>query len=187
MTKLDIVELFAIISGAYPRDSSFAASNDDHGVMMVETWYAMLGDLSVATARAALQKHIAKSQWPPSIAELRQEAVSILNPETRMTEDEAWGYVSNAVRKYGYYQQKEARESMPPEIWQIVQSIGYGEICLATRETMSVIRGQFGRMWKAVSERKREDAALPESLKAQIAAIGQMPDLKLIHGGLENA
>lgn len=178
MTKAATAKLIAVIVMAYPNFDKF--KDEDHIRGMAATWADLFSDDDEQIIAMAVKKHIATSKWPPSIAEIREAAASITNPDIGMTEDEAWRYVADAVRYCGPYQPSKAKESMPPDIWRLVQSIGYEELCRATYETSPVLRGQFCRMWRAASERKKQEAALPEGLKEAIAKIGAAPDLKLI-------
>ena len=186
MKESDVIKLFFEITIRYPRERAFIVSDNTRGNAMTKAWYEELADLDYAVALMAVRAHANKSEWPPSIADLRKEAAAIMNPETSMTEDEAWGYVMTAIKKYGYYQADKARDSMPPEIWQIVERMGFYELCVMPMDQLSVRAGQFGRYWKAQSERKRKEAVLPASLKAQIASFGKMQELQLLRGGIEN-
>jgi hypothetical protein len=169
MSRADIVELFALISAAYPKDQAFANADKPTALM----WYEMLKDMPFEAVKAALAKHAAISRFPPTIADLR----AAIAPNT-IPQEEAWGIVLKAIRDYGCYRQTEARDSMPPEVWQTVDRMGWRELCMS--ENVDVIRAQFMRMYDAQSRRNKERAALPAGLAQRLEQIGALPSTKLL-------
>ncbi len=188
MTRQDINKLFFAISTLFPKEQAFVVRSgndkkpDERSTTMIRMWHSMLGDLDFDTAEIALKVHATKSPFAPSIAELRKEAAAILHPDTRMTEDEAWSYALQAIRNFNIYAPEKAAKGIPSDVWQIVKRMGLADLAATPMDEMGVVRGQFGRMWKAANERQREEAALPAALKEQIAKIGAMPVLRLIGG-----
>jgi hypothetical protein len=164
MNREETTKLFGLISAAYPRDTAFTKSDTAQTLM----WHELLGDLPFDALKAALSRHAASSPFPPSISELR----AAVTPQG-ISPDEAWGIVMKAIRTHGYYAQLEARDSMPPEVWQTVDRIGWRELCDC--ENLDVIRAQFMRMYDAQSKRSKERAVLPAGLSHRLEQIGALP------------
>ena len=96
MTKKETVTLFLLISALYPRDEKFAKCD----ALMRDAWAEMLADIPFDHAKAAVKAAVAKSPFPPSIAEIRDYATRLTNPK-RLTADEAWGIAAEVMRTYG--------------------------------------------------------------------------------------
>ncbi len=182
MTKQDIIGLFGAICAAYPREQAFAIKDDVRGNTMIEEWHKALGDLPVEVVRMAFDKHKFKSQWPPSIAELRGAATEILHPETGMTEIEALGYAEKMIKRFNPYAPDACAKGIPPDVVKIVRRMGIADLAMTPMSEMGVFRGQFRALWKNANDRKREEAALPAGLKEQMAALGAKMEMKMIGG-----
>ncbi len=145
-------------------------------------WYEMLGDIEYRVMQIAIGKLVSELKFAPTIADIREQVAAIKTPqENRITAADAWGEVEQAIRKYGYYQQTEALDSMSPITRRTVDCIGFRQICLC--EEPGVVRGQFLRMFDQAANKEKQNALLPENLKKQIDAIAARQNLKLVEGG----
>jgi hypothetical protein len=106
------------------------------------------------------------NEYPPTIAELRKQAVEIKNPSLQITAADAWGEVQKAIRYFGWYRGEEAMASMSEGARKIAQYIGWQNICEV--ENIDVLRGQFFKMYGQVELREKTEALLPESIKGEI-------------------
>jgi hypothetical protein len=168
MTKAETVKLFAVIAASYPRDTAFAAAD----AQMVGVWAKMLAGVPYELAENAITAHVTTSQFPPSIAEIRQWAAKAIIGQV-MSADDAWGIVLKAIRKYGTYEPREARELCGPEIWKAVLRLypTWDQLCMS--ENGVADRAHFMRMWDSRTKREAELAVLPESLRPTIAGGNQ--------------
>ena len=70
--------------------------------------------------------------------------------------------------------EKCARDSLPPEVWHVMELMGYQSMCMS--ENVDVLRGQFIRAWERQEQLRQERAAilpvLPEGVKEKYLAIG---------------
>lgn len=160
MTKNETSKILAVLAAAFPRF--------EPDKLMLDVWHEMLGDLEYTVMQLAAKKCMINSVFPPSIAEVRREAVKIINPQ-RKTAAEAWEEVNKVVDKFGYYRQVEAMESLSPVVARAVKSIGFEKICLT--ENMGVERGQFIKIYEQMDGRDYEEILLPDSMRLQIAGI----------------
>lgn len=174
MTKAETVKLFAVIAASYPRDTAFAAAD----AQMVGVWAKMLADVPHEIAESAVAAHVTTSQFPPSIAEIRQWAVKASMPAS-MDADQAWGLVLAAIRSNGYYDPQGAKAAMPPEVWETAMRIypAWEQLCMS--ENGIADRAHFMRMWEARAKREREIAVLPEAMRTAISE----PTQKALPGG----
>lgn len=170
MKKTETVQLLAVVNAAFPNMQVTEAT--------VKLWHELLGDLDFNLAIAATKKLILESSYPPTIADIRKRAAEIMTPQ-EIDAAEAWGEVERAIRKYGYYCESEALESMSPQVARVVRYIGWREICLS--EEPGVVRGQFLKMYQQVSEREQKMRLLPQSLRDEIQKLAG--HMKFITGG----
>jgi hypothetical protein len=174
MKKTETVQLLAVINAAFPNMQVTEA--------MVSLWHELLGDLNFGLVKAAVKKLLLESPYPPTIADIRRQAVEIATPpEDRIDVAEAWGEVERAIRLYGYYREAEALASMSPRTAKVVKYMGWQEICLS--EEPGVIRGQFLKMYAQVSEREQKERLLPASLKEDIKRLSEDMSMKMLEGG----
>lgn len=164
MTMAEVAKLLAFITAIYP--------NVDLKDGTVEAWFALLQDLNFEIARAAVKKVIAESEFPaiPPVGKIRRTALDFLNGY-RLTAPEAWGLVLKAIKQHGYYGGAAALAGLPAGIAQVVQWMGWAEICHS--EKPDVVRAQFMRMYEIQELRSRETAELPPGVKEMVKGLGQ--------------
>ena len=157
MNKQQVAKTLAVIAAAYPN---FEVSD-----LKIQVWQEMLGDLGYEVVQQAVKICILKSDFPPSIAALRKASVDLITPD-KLTAAEAWGLVINAIHRYGSYRQKDALESLPPEVAETANLMGWQEICRADK--VEVVRGQFIKLYEAQGKRAEENNILPVQFKEML-------------------
>ena len=148
------------LKAVYSKDN-FLASDE-----AIKIWYTMLKDIPYERLNIATQKYILTNKFPPSIAELREMAVNVEQGD-EITWDESFDEARRMIRKYGYPRQKEALEEMRPITRQVVERMGYMDMCMC--EDIEVERGQYRMAFENQAKRNKEYNQLPERLKEQIA------------------
>lgn len=172
MTKAECSKLLAILAAGFPK---FEVDE-----LKVTVWHEMLSDIDYSVASVAAKKIILEKTFPPSIAEFR-EAVTFLTSPQIATGIEAWGEVKQAIRKFGYYREEEALESMSESTRQTVKHLGWRELCMS-EDPEGVIRGQFVRLYEQVAGKEKQQAILPESLKEAMTALIESATLPQLEG-----
>ena len=163
MKKKEVIKLLGIIAAAYPNMKEV----DE---VTVAIWYECLKDVDVKPAQAAVKKHILESIFPPSIADIRKQVVAVTMPEGQKLDGAtAWGEVVSAIKNYGIYREKEALASMSETTRKVVKYMGWREICLS--ENPGVVRGQFLKMYDAITQREKQNQLLPETFRQEIKQI----------------
>lgn len=131
----------------------------------VSLWYDSLKDIPAGVLSAALKAWVVTEKWPPTIADLREKADSIVNGE-RPDWGLGWHEVQQAIQKYGYMQWEKAQESMNPITREAVRRIGWQSICES--ENPETIRAQFRQVYEICEKRESADRNLPPELKSMI-------------------
>ena len=138
-------------------------------------WAKMLADIPYATAEAALMKVLSTSKFFPTVAGIRAAAVDLSSPRLPSAA-EAWGEVTRAISRHGYYGQEEALASMSPPVASVVRLLGWREICLS--EEPEILRAQFRKAYETQVGRDREMMVLPEGIRGMIKVVAaNMPKL----------
>lgn len=154
MDKKEFGMLASAIRTYYPKENILPNKE------AMELWYRELKDIPANIAEAALRKWVATNKWSPSIAELRETAAEVKNGEIKDW-GEGWEQVLAAIRKYGFYREREALESMDQITRTCVQRLGFRNICMS--ENISTDRANFRMMYESLAEREqnRQQVALP--------------------------
>ena len=144
----------------------------------IGVWATMIAHIRPETGVLALQMLMSRNTFPPSIAEFRKACWEIETPkEARLDEGQAWGLVDAAISQV-YRNQKRSYEpfyGLPEKALSVCKEIGLDEI--ATGD-LDVVRSNFIRLYRGASERERNEAVLPQSLKECIAQLqtGEQPE-----------
>lgn len=133
-------------------------------------WLDLLQDIPYQVAMAALKKWVATEKWSPSIAEIRETALEITQGK-QPDWSESWQTMKKAIARWGYMRPEEALQSMDPLTREVVERLGYEAVCESEDE--EVLRGQFRRAHEVVANRRKQDAQIPETLRALISG-GQL-------------
>lgn len=169
MVKKEFALFAAGLRTYYPN------SNMLPNTQAVELWYEQLADIPYEVAEATLKKWVAVNKWPPTIADIREQAVQIREGAPAEW-GEGWAQVMKAVSKYGFYQKQEALESMAPITRRCVERIGWSDICMS--ENVAVERANFRMIYEREAEREKREAQIPEKTRQMIERTKQ----KLIGG-----
>ncbi len=173
MTHDETVKLIGLLIVAYPNFDKY--SDKAHLRSTVALWDKMFSDDDFGLVQMALEKHIATSKWPPSIAELRDIMTTITNPEL-IPVDEAWAIVRKllATEERLY---RPTGEYLPSIIAEAVDAVGYDQLKALS---CSVIRGDtdkagldrvaFVQAYEGKLLRARQRAAMPEDLRIRMDA-----------------
>jgi hypothetical protein len=171
LTVEDVISLFKLFQTEYEKF--------DYDKDKVMLWAAMLADYPCRVVQIASMTVIAKSPYPPKLSDIIAALREITTPESdKTTAAEAWGEVMKALGSYGIYRADEAMQSFSPKTQKVVKYIGYREICNC--EELSVMRGQFLKMFEQIVAKDKQDRLLPAALKKEIQ---QLADSKSLIGG----
>jgi hypothetical protein len=124
-------------------------------------------DIPYQAAQLMVKKYICESSYPPSIADIRREASEMTSPGDEMQDaGSAWGEVVRSIRIYGIYRPEEAISSMSRRTADVVKNMSWQDICMC--ENLSVIRGQFLKIYACLEERETKERMLPVELRREL-------------------
>lgn len=154
MNKQEFSKWAMALRTFYPKEALLP--ND----MAMELWHRELKDIPYKVAEMALWKWVQTNKWSPSIADVRELAAEIQNPEIPDW-GEAWEQVCTAIRRFGSYRQRDALESLDPLTRKTVERLGYLNLCRS--ENQAADRANFRTLYEMVVKREqtRQQVALP--------------------------
>lgn len=160
MDKREFATFAAALKTYYPRENLLP------NPQAMELWYRQLQDIPCQLAEMALNKWVATNKWPPSIAEIREQASAIKNGEKQLWSD-GWEEVLRAISKYGRYRETEALQSMSELTRKAVKRLGFKSICIS--ENIMADRANFRMIFEQLSDRESTAQQLPADLQNLIS------------------
>lgn len=182
MKKTEMVQIITLLAGNY---DSIANKSQTQRELMLNTWYECLGDLDYTVVLQAVKKSIIDSSYPPTIHDIRKNAIDMINPTTKRTAIEAWNEALDMI-SCGLYMTKEQFDTCSPEVKKFFGSVNQvRQLAMLDSETInSVTKGQFLKQYDILVEREREEKMLPKPIKDMFGALADKMDInKLLEGG----
>ena len=168
MDRKEAKKLLGVAVGAFPN------MQEKNLGPTVGVWEEMLRDMPYEVAEKAMYKLLSTAKFFPTIAEIREAAVEITQPQ-RITASEAWGLITKAIRQYGYYRWNEAKKVLPADVVTMVERFSWEEIC--TSEETGVIYGQFAKAWDSQQKVDKQMDVLPTSIRSLVTGIADAKQL----------
>jgi hypothetical protein len=137
--------------------------------MTAQVWAQSFSDTTFEIVLNAVQQHIMKSTYPPTIAEIRLAVVEMTNPNKPKTAQEAWEDVILAIKRFGYYQQDKAFETLEERTKRAVRVIGWQNICQS--ESIGIERANFVKFYDSYNEDAQDNYIFPKALTDRIQQI----------------
>ena len=124
MKREEFVKCMGFLSSAYKQDF-----NKDE----LNVWYEFFKDDNLENLKQVIKNIILKNKYLPSIAELKEELNYINNPQLKLSADNEWLKVKNAIKNYGIYKYDEAIKEMTPLTRKVIKQLGgWQTICQST-------------------------------------------------------
>lgn len=166
MTETETIKVVTIIAMSYPAYEKFKNESSIKG--MVAVWKNIFKDDDAHLVEVAVQKHISVNKWPPSIAEIREQMVSITHPEI-VPPDIAWTVVNDLLSVYSEFNEPNLYELLPPLIARVVETIGWNKLHNLSRGTSAgnpdgMDRVYFMELYKPAYRRELENVMLPQAV-----------------------
>jgi len=144
----------------------------------IKVWYRLLKDLPCDLANVAIQRYALTNKFPPSIAEIREQAALLMDRNLVNDWATGWNQVMRAIGAYGQWSEERALKSMDELTRACVKRLGWKELCMS--ENPVADRANFRIIYEQIQQQKKETAALPVGLLQNIAEITN--NLKMIGG-----
>lgn len=165
MTKREIAELITVMQANYP--DSFKGQSDAVVSAKIGLWYDFFKDYPKEVVYSAVKAYMATDtkSFMPNVGQIGEQIRKLKEPH-EMTEMEAWGYVTKALRNSGYGSVEEF-DKLPAAIQRVV---GRPEqlkewACMDEEVVQSVISSNFQRSFAVRIKNDQEYEKLPDDVK----------------------
>ena len=175
MNKAETVQVITLLAGNY---DSIAKKDSTQKQLMINTWQECLGDLDYQLVLQAVKKTIIESPYPPTIHEIRKNAIEIVNPTTQRTGIEAWEEAYKMICN-GSYMTQEEFDSHSPEVKKFFGSKEQLKAYSTNTDfNMDVVRSNFLKQYDVLVNREKQQKLLPEKMQNMIGNLANKMDVK---------
>ena len=169
MKKSEMVQIITRLAGNY---ESIANKSQVQREMMLNTWQECLGDLDYNLVLQAVKKTIISSPYPPTIHEIRKNAIEISKPTTQKTAIEAWDEALKMISG-GLYMTDEQFNQYSPEVKNFFGSVNQvRQLAMVDMDTINTVtKGQFLKQYDVLIEREKQENLLPQPMKEMMEGL----------------
>lgn len=162
MNKQETVEVITLLAGNY---DSIAKKDSTQKQLMINTWQECLGDLDYKLVLQAVKKTIIESPYPPTIHDIRKNAIEIAKPSNQKTAIEAWNEAYSMICR-GTYMTEEEFAKASTEVKKFFGNVRQVKELAQTNTDVvnSVTKGQFLKQYEVITSREKEQKLLPKSM-----------------------
>ena len=162
MNKTETVQVITLLAGNY---DSIAKKDTAQKQLMINTWLECLGDLDYKLVLQAVKKTIIESPYPPTIHDIRKNAIEMVNPSNARTPIEAWEEAYKMICN-GAYMTQEEFDTHSPEVKKFFGSREQLRAYATNVDfNMDVVRSNFLKQYEVITEREKQQKLLPEAIK----------------------
>lgn len=178
MNKTETVQVITLLAGNY---DSIAKKDATQKQLMINTWLECLGDLDYRLVLESVKKTMITSPYPPTIADIRKNAIEMIKPTTSKTAIEAWNEAYSMICK-GTYMEEEEFEKASPEVKKFFGNVRQVRELAQTNTDVvnSVTKGQFLKQYEVIVNREKEQKLLPQSMQDFTKKLAERMDIKQI-------
>ncbi len=172
MTRKEIITILTLLSQTYENFEK-RMDTDEKVESMIMLWTECLGDLDYRVVLQAVKMAIISSPYPPTIHEIRKNAIEILKPNEKRSAIEAWEEAHRMICN-GIYMTQEEFDKASHEVKKFFGNIRQvQELAKTDSDTVNTVtKGQFLKQYEIITEREKARKMLPEkwlSITAQLA------------------
>ena len=176
MKKSETIQIIAMLAGNY---DSIYKKDEKQKKLMIDTWQECLGDLDYKLVLQAVKKTIIESPYPPTIHDIRKNAIEMVNPTTQRTAIEAWNEAYGMICS-GLYMTQEQFEMASPEVKKFFGNVRQvTELAKTDLDTVNTVtKGQFLKQYEVLINREKEQKLLPPQMQEFIGQLAEKMSVK---------
>lgn len=171
MTFDETLKIFSVMKANYPNFYKNITKVDAEA--QVNLWSEMFADTPYELVGAAVKSYIATdvNGYPPNVGIIKQHIKSLTQTE-ELSEQEAINLIMKALQNSNYHADDEFNK-LPSVLQRLVGSPNMlREWAMMDTDTVnSVVSSNLMRSFKSISERDRQQQALPSGTKNAIAQL----------------
>ena len=175
MNKTETVQVITLLAGNY---DSIAKKDNAQKQLMINTWQECLGDLDYKLVLQAVKKTIIESPYPPTIHDIRKNAIELTSPTTQKTAIEAWNEAYKMICN-GSYMTQEEFERHSSEVQKFFGSPAQLRAYATNVDfNMDVVRSNFLKQYDVIVNREKQQKLIPKPMQDFIKQLTQKMDTK---------
>jgi len=157
--KTEITKLVGVLFASFPTV--------EVSEVTIKIYVRMLSDIPLEVLKATIEQCLAESEFLPTIAKLRDKALSLVSAVSNMpTAFEAWGIVVQAMGAIGSYGVPDFGNEI---IQRAVDAIGWKSLCMSENQVAD--RAHFAKVYDALLNRAVQDQKLMPAARQLRAGI----------------
>lgn len=178
MSKEETIQVITLLAGNY---DSIAKKDKMQKQLMINTWQECLGDLEYQVVLQAVKKSIIDSPYPPTIHDIRKNAIEMMNPTQNRTAIEAWNEAYSMICR-GLYMTEEQFETASLEVKKFFGNVRQvRELAMTDVDVVnSVTKGQFLKQYDVLVQREQERKMLPPQIQEFTKQLAEKMSVKMI-------
>ena len=182
MNKMETTQVITLLAGNY---DSIAKKDKMQKQLMINTWQECLGDLDYNLVLQAVKKTIIESPYPPTVHDIRKNAIELVNPNTKRTAIEAWNEAYKMICS-GAYMTQEQFDTHSTEVKKFFGSPSQVRAHATNVDfNMDVVRSNFLKQYELIVERENKQKLLPPKMQDMIEQLANKMEIKKIGGKIE--
>jgi hypothetical protein len=163
-----------MIKGSYPN--VYKDIDEVTSSLTISMWHSAFQDMPANLVFSIAQQWVLNQNNAPTIAQLREQAIKMTNPNALVSCEEAWETVIKAVKNYGYYRQDEAFKTLSEPTKRAVKVIGWANICRS--ENIGIERANFYKTYNALEKDNKEKNIVPKAVYEKLQNLSQQMRLE---------
>lgn len=178
MNKQETVQVITLLAGNY---DSIAKKDNTQKQLMINIWQECLGDLEYKIVLQAVKKSIIDNPYPPTIHDIRKNAIEMMNPTQKRTAIEAWNEAYSMICR-GLYMTEEQFEKASLEVKKFFGNVRQvRELAMTDVDVVnSVTKGQFLKQYDVLVQREQERKMLPPQIQEFTKQLAEKMSVKMI-------
>lgn len=175
MNKAETIQIITLLAGNY---DGIANKDKVQKQLMVATWQECLGDLDYQVVLQSVKKTIIESPYPPTIHEVRKNAIELINPSSKRTAIEAWDEAYKMICS-GIYMTQEQFDKASPEVKRFFGSTTQLRAYSTNTDfNMDVVRSNFLKQYELLTTREEKEKLLPPQMNDIVQCLADKMDMK---------
>ena len=165
MNREETTQILIILASNY-KFYNEQMSEKGKSDILVKTWQSCFNDIPYEVVANAIKKTMLTSQFPPTIAEVRKQAIEMISPSTNKTGIEAWNEAYGMICN-GLYMTQEQFDMASPEVKKFFGSVRQvKELAQCDTDTVNTVtKGQFLKQYEVITQREQEQKLLPQQMQ----------------------
>lgn len=171
MNREEVIKILTILKTAYPK--YYANMTKEEAENTIALYIDMFKDDNPTLVAMAIKQLITHLQFPPTIADIKQEMFKLTETE-KETPIDLWNKLKKAISNSTYNSAEEFKK-LPPVVQRFVGSPArLREYALGDSEVNNtVVKGQFLKQIELIQKSNKEEKMLLPDVKFFLGTIGK--------------